>query len=309
MPNINDIPQTSKIAAWLVEHFSDARWIGTPLVADIMRMIESHQEFVSIIENWNKDADAEASERERDLVSTIDQLGANMLEIVEHEERQRAEARERRFPFNHPGAQADFPRWSRKPSWTLDEAIALSFGRDPGKVTWAIIEKHLSESSFAKEYAERRDIALRAAATGEIDDPIRPGRFLEWTSMSNIDLPDDLIDAIATYRSEIVDWKSAYEAISKRRDEMEAEVAALRQVESQKRDLGTREQDSLLKLAIGMAIAGYKFDPKSKKNKATSEIYSDLEKLGIPLDEGTILKWLRAGAELVPRENEAEDKR
>ena len=68
--------------------------------------------------------------------------------------------------------------------------------------------------------------------------------------------------------------------------------------------LGHKERTSLLKLVIGMAVQGYKFDPDKERNAATREIADDLSLLGIPLDRGTILKWLSEGADLLPRELE-----
>jgi len=50
-----------------------------------------------------------------------------------------------------------------------------------------------------------------------------------------------------------------------------------------------------------MAIAGYKFDQDAKRNQATSDIQSDLDQLGIPLDQRTILKWLREACEIIPK--------
>jgi hypothetical protein len=61
-----------------------------------------------------------------------------------------------------------------------------------------------------------------------------------------------------------------------------------------------REKESLLKMVIGMAVVGYKWDPKVPRNFATSDIATDLETVGVGLDTDTILKWLRQGADLLP---------
>ena len=68
--------------------------------------------------------------------------------------------------------------------------------------------------------------------------------------------------------------------------------------------VATRERESLLKLVIGMAIAGYRYDPKASRGPVTSEIVNDLEKLGIPLDADTVRKYLREARELLPPETE-----
>lgn len=62
----------------------------------------------------------------------------------------------------------------------------------------------------------------------------------------------------------------------------------------------TKAPSTLLKLAIGMAVAGYKYDPKAKKGTAIPEICSDLENLGIGIDDDTIRKWLKEGLKYLP---------
>ena len=65
--------------------------------------------------------------------------------------------------------------------------------------------------------------------------------------------------------------------------------------------LSTRERESLLKLIIGMAIAGYSYNPSAKRNDAVADITNDLEKLGIELSDDTIRKYLNEAKELLPQ--------
>ncbi|MCT8972480.1 hypothetical protein [Microbaculum marinisediminis] len=90
----------------------------------------------------------------------------------------------------------------------------------------------------------------------------------------------------------------AREAIAAR-DQVLAELEAARNT-----SLGTRERESLLKLIVGMAVAGYRYNPSATRNEATSEIAGDLERNGVPLDPDTIRKYLREAAQLLPPETE-----
>lgn len=47
---------------------------------------------------------------------------------------ERAKLEEPTQPFNQPDAAADIDHWSKASYWTLDEATALSLGRDPRRV-------------------------------------------------------------------------------------------------------------------------------------------------------------------------------
>ncbi|MCB9983642.1 MAG: hypothetical protein H6861_08245 [Rhodospirillales bacterium] len=64
--------------------------------------------------------------------------------------------------------------------------------------------------------------------------------------------------------------------------------------------LSDRERSSLLKMIIGMAVKGYQYDPKAKRSPTAGEIVSDLQLLGISLDEDTARKWLKEAAHQFP---------
>lgn len=97
--------------------------------------------------------------------------------------------RETALFFHHPQAEADFDYWARVPWWTLDEAIALSFGKDPSCVSWESIQPYCGRSQFAKEYERRRRLAVRFHAINQLSDPVFPGIFLAWAKQSQTDFP------------------------------------------------------------------------------------------------------------------------
>src|SRR5205814_10371881 len=59
----------------------------------------------------------------------------------------------------------------------------------------------------------------------------------------------------------------------------------------------SRENQTLLKLVIGMAIQGYKYDPIAKRSDIPNEIARDLQALGLKIDDDTVRKWLRLAAD------------
>lgn len=65
------------------------------------------------------------------------------------------------------------------------------------------------------------------------------------------------------------------------------------------KQLSTRERDNLLKLVIGMAIAGYRYDPAAAKSTAPKEIANDIAKLGMSLSDDTVRKYLKEATESV----------
>jgi hypothetical protein len=226
-----------------------------------------------------------------------------------------AEAAEKQYYFNHPSVAADFNYWAKAAYWTLDEATALSFGRSPASVNWKAIEKYTAISSFAAAYALRRDLILRATAVGQLYDYSLPGFFLAWSKQHQLDFPAELEAAVLAHGQQVRDWKTEYsEAIKvaehwkRLYEDTNATLASATQALEERADrtpaekpLGSRERDSLLKLVIGMAVAGYKFDPDAAKNQATAEIASDLERLGMSMHSDTVRKWLGEAAIHLPQ--------
>jgi hypothetical protein len=285
---------------------------------------------------------------------------AEFKKLLEEQNVESERAEQERF-FYQPHARADIAHWSKAAHWTLNEAVALSFGKAPEIVNWEKIQPFLKISAFAFQYGRVRDLALRALLWKQLYDPVLPGIFAAWAKRNDLPFPSDLEAALTGRGVQVADWKSLYddsqrlleesrealtvaenetaslqEAFSKalnlvdvlkdRNDELTTENEQLADAVSEvieardaaessaaelqsRLDAGSqtekpfslRERESLLRLVIGMATAGYKYDGKAPRNTATSEIASDLEELGIGLDVDTVRKWLREAAEILPR--------
>jgi hypothetical protein len=254
--------------------------------------------------------------------------------------------------FNQPSASADLQHWTRMSLWTLDEAVALSLGKDPRRVNWDNVRSLVQISAFAAEFQSRREIILRAKQAGQLWEQTIPGVFVAWAERMRVELPLPLTEGIRSLGVQVADWKSAYDVQKRLADEARAELAAEREATIQRasehvadiekmgsgyrelidrheakikaleqaaqqaisiasmtqngaaaatdKPLGVRERESLLKLVIGMAVAGYGYDPKASRSDRVSEIASDLEKAGVALDVDTVRKYLREARELMP---------
>jgi hypothetical protein len=241
----------------------------------------------------------------------------------------KAERDERERFFNRPHVKADFAYWSKVAYWTLDEATALSFGKAPEVVDWKHVEPYTQVSPFAREYERLRQLTLRAKGAKQLSDPTYPGPYLAWAKRNEISIPAELEEAVKARGHQIADWQSLYENLKSRsenneseyqklceehlqmindviaqRDDLQARLTAYESASpassAQGRPLSTRERDSLLSLIIGMAVAGYAYDPSQKRSDKTAEIAGDLEKAGVALDVDTVRKWLKEATQLLP---------
>jgi hypothetical protein len=216
--------------------------------------------------------------------------------------------------FNSPSAQANFDYWSSLPHWTVDEAIALSFGKAPEQVNWATIEGLVDRSTFAVEYSRRRELTTRAAVGKQLGDPLIPGAFVAWAKQIGIALPVDLKDAVEARGFKMPDWEALRASLEATIAERDATIeAAHRELEELRRlvasaaaadeELDPRERNSLVALVIGMAIGGYGYVPDPDKNsEVPGQIANDLAGRGLSLSLKTIRKYLDEGTDLMPRE-------
>ena len=158
---------------------------------------------------------------------------------------------------------------------------------------------------------------MRAAQWKQLYDPVLPTIFLAWAKRTEIDVPTALVDEVAK-RDRIADWKSLYDELKAVHQEKETAwratdeakdrraaslqdhicklearippMAAQQQSKPTEKPLGTRERDTLLKIIIGMALAGYKYDPALSRSPIPQEIADDLAQQGVAVDVDTVRK-------------------
>ena len=112
------------------------------------------------------------------------------------EERAKAELEEGKRFFNQPSAAAEITHWSRTSYWSLDEATALSLGKEPRVVDWDNVKSFTAASPFARKYERLRDLILRAQAVEQLNDPVLPGFYIAWAKRNEIAVPADLEAAV-----------------------------------------------------------------------------------------------------------------
>jgi hypothetical protein len=215
-------------------------------------------------------------------------------EEVRQQRRARAEAEERDRFFNRPSADADFVHWSRAAYWTIDEGVALILGKAPETVDWESVRDYVEVSPFVRQYANLRDLALRARESGQLALRTESRLFLDWAKGNDIDVPVELVRQVTA----VCGARNAEVITSPPPSSQEASQG--------EKSLRTRERDTLLKLVVGMAVKRYGFDPQATRGTAIPEIVDDLASIGITLDPKTVRKWLTEAADLLPRELDEE---
>ena len=166
----------------------------------------SHQKILKDISDYKVTLLKKSSDEIRDLYDSEKNKEVEAVKLkFELEEQSRF--------FHQDSAKADFNYWCKMAHWSLDEAIALSFGKNPEIVNWVRIEPLTDISQFAKEYEKRRKLALRAIPWKKLYDPVLPSIFLGWAKELKLDIPELLIDESNSSGNVATNWFEEYKAL------------------------------------------------------------------------------------------------
>ncbi|MER9546451.1 hypothetical protein NKI72_31230 [Mesorhizobium sp. M0437] len=201
--------------------------------------------------------------------------------------------------YSKPDAKADFQRWSRLPTWSVDEAVALSFGKDPEKVSLDKLKSPFAtRSPFIMGYRARHDHISRAVRVGDLSEPMRKEPFIEWADSNGLELPPelDLPNVVSDARM----WERRYQEVVEERDKLlvdlrtaQAELAGWRGEDFSK--IAPKARKSLFRIVLGMAIARYGHATVGRPG-ARERIEADLNALGLGLGDDAIGGWLKEAA-------------
>jgi hypothetical protein len=203
--------------------------------------------------------------------------------------------------FDQETAKADFSYWSKMASWSLDEAVALSFGKDPRVVNPRAMQKTCSKATFVKSFLELAQLAYRAKEGGELRGMNSLTNYIDWVRKYDLPFPKELEELVEANLGKRIDWKERYEALVKEFDERNeaSKNSALKPKEKKEKQLSTKERNTLLKLVVGMAIDGYGYDLSASRSSMPREIAAGLLTHNISIDEDTVRNWLNEAKELV----------
>ena len=152
--------------------------------------------------------------------------------------------------------RADLDHWSRSPCWTVEEATALWFGKEPRIVNWAFL-REFSNHPFAETYRKRLEHGLRATQIGDLGGVNRPVDYIEWAKGIDFEFSPEVENAVRAHESNVRDWRSDYEALATERDELAAEVKRLKEEVAadalRAKPLLESERESLLIMIAAMA--------------------------------------------------------
>jgi hypothetical protein len=162
--------------------------------------------------------------------------------------------------------KTDFAYWAKMPHWTLDEALALVFGKDPDVGTWKRVD--VRDFPFVREYRRVKKLALRAKDLWQPGNRVLPSSFLAWAKRNGIEVPPELAREVESQGVLIADWKDLYDKLKAQFDEYVATSEKRLATKNEQIAELTQERDTLSKRAAELEPRAWEgFDEDS-------EIYS-----------------------------------
>jgi hypothetical protein len=250
---------------------------------------------VSGVQEDDRETEAQISEELQAYRAQLQGLAEEQLFALAYQEREKeaselVDAQEQGRFFNQPEARADYEYWGRLPLWTLDEAVALTLEKTPALVTWSKIEEYAESSPFAAHFATLRHFVLRAKEAQRLPELVSPTDYIAWANANKVTLPSELKESVQAFSGEVPDWKALYEEEKLRNASTSDELERLK---AAGKPLGRREQNTLYKMILGMAVATYEHESRKSRTATSRLIAQDLKTLKLSVDADTVRKWLQ----------------
>lgn len=196
-------------------------------------------------------------------------------------------------------------------------------------------------SPFVQKYNEIRELVSRTRSAGLFTDStivthtdhIIPHKYVQWAQNADIGFPKELADKVLRFheankppktalektlenlerrgRKNPIDiGKEQIEMVLKRKGPLTQKAEGLSKGNSSQskktakprpKAAYTKEQETLMKLIIGMAVDGYGYNPEASRSPFPKELEGILNQLGISVSDDTVRKWLKESSELLPQ--------
>lgn len=211
-----------------------------------------------------------------------------------------------------------FSEYASRPYWSIEEAVALSFGLDPdwvfkkGKESASLLlpnSLHINKLKGRLKWALNSHEIESSVGIYDKETPlIKPADFISWAKSVGISLPEKLVVfALSTIGEDIntnLDIQSYEEKITTLKHELNQCQLRCDHLEKEKKfnekPLLTQEKESLYKMLAAAIVHAYDYDPSKKKNDKLSKMRKALNDIGHSLDDGTIRTRLDVAKDFIP---------
>lgn len=196
-------------------------------------------------------------------------------------------------------APVDYVFWGRLDEWKLEETAALLLDVDPRSLSSETLDG--GDESLTRKRAEIRELIERAYKINHLQNHTHPNFILEWARLKGFDIPEGLLQAVRRYGGPIGEFRERNRALEDKVKSLEEVIVRLQDTAKASADEekpltepGRRVAKTII---VTLAAFGYDYRPGAP---IAPQIARDAGRLGLSVDDATVLKWLGAAAQLVP---------
>lgn len=202
--------------------------------------------------------------------------------------------------FHQEGMNADYKHWYMADYWTVEECLALSFGKDPRMMSYAYITQHQyyetrmgwNASNFSAQYNSLLDLVTRSVESGSLKtihvvgaasnihkQKVIPSNYIHWASTKGFVLPKELIKNA----SDKTDYKALVDKMTQTISDLEEENKVLK--EDLKKQENKRVISTLYKIICGLVKKHYAGNKSGRISMMQKSIFTEA---GIDIDDKTL---------------------
>lgn len=183
--------------------------------------------------------------------------------------------------FNVSGRKADYSHWAKMEYWSDVEACCLSIGFNPQDIDGPY--KYGPSGTPSNFFHKRLEIIKRLSVSEDNDAHHRPSEFCRWALEKGIEVNTGLLESVSGFTE--FEFPNDAPALGCEGDRLES-----------------REKTSLAVLIVAMAVELYGYDPSAPRSPVPKEIQGVADRLGLEIGLDTIRKYLKLGAEKLPKD-------
>lgn len=187
--------------------------------------------------------------------------------------------------FGLKGYEADFEYWGMMRSVSMREALCLSIGIEPDRISQGELDKLTGQSSTAlipplRFLSRRYDLLRRTFDPGRFRGTVKLKELLVWANQVQFELHPGLIQAIGSRQASPDTSQSETRVLAARPDR--------------------REIDKIAQLFTAIAIDYLGYRPDQARGPVPKEIAELAASMGLSVSDDTVRKYLRHGASFIP---------
>ncbi|NBX53263.1 MAG: hypothetical protein EBT63_06425, partial [Proteobacteria bacterium] len=207
--------------------------------------------------------------------------------------------------FLDPKYNADFDYWLKADYWSVEECLALAFGKNPRLINFAKIinfQHSINVSSkFVLKYLENFDLVERSINyfslgtmicdkyTKTENKKVKPLDFINWAKSKNIELPKGLSELTKQDENNIKEIEVKFTSLQEKYNQLSLDKAGLKQQNEELQKKLSEKEDSRVIATLNKILCGIIKGRYSDESSRVSKIKSTLmREANIDLNEKTI---------------------